>query len=427
MASPPCSVEDLKPPAGGSLAVLEGGSLSIPDNPVVAFIRGDGVGPEVVESAIRVVDAAVKKAYGGSRRIVWWELLAGREALDKCGELLPKATLEGIARARLALKGPLETPVGTGYRSLNVAIRQALDLYANIRPVRYYGQPAPHKYADRVDMVIFRENTEDVYSGIEWPHDSPEAAKVREFLLKEFGIRIRSDSGIGVKPISEFATKRLMARALEWAIRNGNTVVTIMHKGNIMKYTEGAFMRWAYELALERFRDYVVTEREVAEEYGGSRPEGKILVNDRIADNMLQQIITRPWDYQVIVAPNLNGDYISDAASALVGGIGMAAGMNMGDGIAVAEPVHGTAPKYAGKDLINPTAEILSASLLVGEFMGWREVKTLIESAVRRAVEERKVTQDLARHLPGVEPLRTSEYTEVLIGFIEESEPDSSM
>nr|1TYO_A Chain A, isocitrate dehydrogenase [Aeropyrum pernix]1TYO_B Chain B, isocitrate dehydrogenase [Aeropyrum pernix]1V94_A Chain A, isocitrate dehydrogenase [Aeropyrum pernix]1V94_B Chain B, isocitrate dehydrogenase [Aeropyrum pernix]1XGV_A Chain A, Isocitrate dehydrogenase [Aeropyrum pernix]1XGV_B Chain B, Isocitrate dehydrogenase [Aeropyrum pernix]1XKD_A Chain A, isocitrate dehydrogenase [Aeropyrum pernix K1]1XKD_B Chain B, isocitrate dehydrogenase [Aeropyrum pernix K1] len=422
MASPPCTTEELSPPPGGSLVEYSGGSLRVPDNPVVAFIRGDGVGPEVVESALKVVDAAVKKVYGGSRRIVWWELLAGHLAREKCGELLPKATLEGIRLARVALKGPLETPVGTGYRSLNVAIRQALDLYANIRPVRYYGQPAPHKYADRVDMVIFRENTEDVYAGIEWPHDSPEAARIRRFLAEEFGISIREDAGIGVKPISRFATRRLMERALEWALRNGNTVVTIMHKGNIMKYTEGAFMRWAYEVALEKFREHVVTEQEVQEKYGGVRPEGKILVNDRIADNMLQQIITRPWDYQVIVAPNLNGDYISDAASALVGGIGMAAGMNMGDGIAVAEPVHGTAPKYAGKDLINPSAEILSASLLIGEFMGWREVKSIVEYAIRKAVQSKKVTQDLARHMPGVQPLRTSEYTETLIAYIDEAD-----
>ena len=422
MAGPPCSIDEVKPPSEGSLLDYKNGKLIVPNNPVIAYIVGDGVGPEVVESARKVLDAAIKRAYGGSRRIVWWELVAGSRARELCGELLPEATLEGLRKVRVALKGPLETPVGTGYRSLNVTIRQVLDLYANIRPVRYYGQPAPHKYADKVNFVIFRENTEDVYAGIEWPHDSPEAEKMRSFLAKELGVEIRSDAGIGIKVISEFATKRLMRRALEWAIRNGNRVVTIMHKGNIMKYTEGAFRKWAYEVALEEFREHVVTEEEVSKVYGGKVPEGKILVNDRIADNMLQQIITRPWDYEVIVAPNLNGDYISDAASALVGGIGMAAGLNMGDGKAVAEPVHGTAPKYAGKDLINPSAEILSGALLIGEFMGWREAAKLVEEAIRRAIASRKVTQDLARHMPGVTPLKTSEYTEVLIGYIEEIE-----
>ncbi len=418
---PPCSREELSLPGEGELASFDRGRISVPNRPVVAFIEGDGVGPEVVRSARAVIDAAVEKAYGGGRRIVWWELVAGERAIRECGDPLPEATLEGIRLARLALKGPLTTPVGTGYRSLNVAIRQALDLYANIRPVRYYGQPAPHLYADRVDFVIFRENTEDVYAGIEWRWDSPEAGKVREFLRREFGIEIPEDAGIGLKPISRRATWRIMRAAIEWALRNGNRRITIMHKGNIMKFTEGAFMEWAYELAKKEYGDRVVTEAEVYEKYGGKIPEGKIMVNDRIADNMLQQIITRPWDYEIIVTPNLNGDYISDEANALVGGIGMAAGLNMGDNAAVAEPVHGTAPKYAGKDLINPTAEILSGSLLIGQVMGWREASKLIEDAVKRAIAERKVTQDLARHMEGVKPLRTSEYTKTLIQYIEES------
>ncbi|MCE4613740.1 MAG: NADP-dependent isocitrate dehydrogenase [Desulfurococcales archaeon] len=418
---PPCSREELSLPGEGELASFDRGRISVPNRPVVAFIEGDGVGPEVVRSARAVIDAAVEKAYGGGRRIVWWELVAGERAIRECGDPLPEATLEGIRLARLALKGPLTTPVGTGYRSLNVAIRQALDLYANIRPVRYYGQPAPHLYADRVDFAIFRENTEDVYAGIEWRWDSPEAGKVREFLRREFGIEIPEDAGIGLKPISRRATWRIMRAAIEWALRNGNRRITIMHKGNIMKFTEGAFMEWAYELAKKEYGDRVVTEAEVYEKYGGKIPEGKIMVNDRIADNMLQQIITRPWDYEIIVTPNLNGDYISDEANALVGGIGMAAGLNMGDNAAVAEPVHGTAPKYAGKDLINPTAEILSGSLLIGQVMGWREASKLIEDAVKRAIAERKVTQDLARHMEGVKPLRTSEYTKTLIQYIEES------
>ncbi len=411
----------MKPPAGGELAKLVDGKLVVPDNPVVVYIEGDGIGPEVVRSARAVIDAAIEKAYGGTRRIVWWEMAAGEKAQRECGELLPEATLEAIKMTRLALKGPLTTPVGSGFRSLNVAIRQALDLYANIRPVRFYGQPAPHKYADKVNFVIFRENTEDVYAGIEWPWDSSEASKLREFLKRELGVTVREDAGLGLKPISKFATQRLMRRAIEWAIRNGNRRITLMHKGNIMKYTEGAFMQWGYEVAVNEFREYIVTEQELWEKYNGELPEGKILVNDRIADNMLQQIITRPWDYEIIVAPNLNGDYISDAANALVGGIGMAAGMNMGDGIAVAEPVHGTAPKYAGKNVINPTAEILSATLLIGEFMGWREVVGLVENAIRRAIADKKVTYDLARHMPGVEPLKTTEYTEALIEYIKES------
>ncbi len=419
MAKIPCSPDEVKPPAEGQLIRIENGRLVVPDNPIVVYIEGDGIGPEVVASARAVIDAAVKKAYGGKRRIVWWEAAAGSKAMETCGELLPQATLEAIKTAKVALKGPLTTPVGSGYRSLNVAIRQALDLYANIRPVRYYGQPAPYKYAGKVNFVIFRENTEDLYAGIEWQAGSEEAKKIREFLKKEFGIELREDAGIGIKPISKFATQRLMRKALRWAIDHGNKVVTIMHKGNIMKYTEGAFMQWAYEVATTEFRDYVVTEQELYEKYGGQMPEGKILVNDRIADNMLQQIITRPWDYEVIVAPNVNGDYISDEANALVGGIGMAAGMNAGDYIAVAESVHGTAPKYAGKDVANPTAEILSAVLLIGEHMGWKEVALIVEEAIRRAIRDKKVTQDLARLMPVVTPLKTSEYTQALIENIE--------
>lgn len=416
-----CSKEELKPPSEGQLAKWENGKLVVPDNPIVVFIEGDGIGPEIMASARKVLDAAVEKAYGGKRKIVWWEMLAGEKAKNECGVLLPDATLEAIKMTRLALKGPLTTPVGSGFRSLNVAIRMSLDLYSNIRPVKWYGQPAPHKYADKVNFVVFRENTEDVYAGIEWPKDSEEARKIREFLKKEFGVELPEDSGIGIKPISEFKTKRHMRRAMEWAVSHGLTRVTIMHKGNIMKYTEGAFRQWCYEVALEEFRDYVVTEDELWSKYNGELPEGKILVNDRIADNMLQQIITRPWDYQLIVTPNLNGDYISDEANALVGGIGMAAGLNLGDGIAVGEPVHGTAPKYAGKNVINPTAEILSGVLLVADVMGWREVRPLVENAIRKAIENKIVTYDLARHMPGVEPVKTTEYTDALVQFIKEA------
>jgi isocitrate dehydrogenase len=411
----------IKPPEEGERIKVKDGRLIVPDNPIVAYIEGDGIGPEIVTAARKVVDAAVEKAYGGRRKIVWWELYAGHKAMKIYGELLPEDTLNGIRYALVAMKGPLETPVGGGYRSLNVAIRQALDLYANIRPVYYFGQPAPHRYAEHDNFVIFRENTEDLYAGIEWPADSPEAKKLREFLKREFGVVLREDAGIGIKPISRFATQRLMRKALQWALQNGNRVVTIMHKGNIMKYTEGAFREWAYEVAVTEFRDYVVTEQELYEKYGGKLPEGKILVNDRIADNMLQQIITRPWDYEVIVAPNVNGDYISDEANALVGGIGMAAGMNAGDFMAVAEPVHGTAPKYAGKNVANPTAEILSGALLLEGILGWKEAAQLIRDAIRKAIQEKKVTQDLARHMPNVKPLGTQEYAQALIEYIMES------
>ncbi len=421
MGKIPCSIDEVKPPAEGHFAKYENGKLIVPDDPIVAFFKGDGIGPEIVDSAIKIVDAAVSKAYGGKRKITWWQVAAGEEAQKECGVLLPDATLEAFKRARINLKGPLTTPVGSGFRSLNVAIRIALDLYANIRPVKWYGQPAPHCHPEKIDWVIFRENTEDVYMGIEFPWNSPEANKIREFFKNELKIELRPDAGIGIKPISKFGTQRLMRRALEWAIRNNIKHVTIQHKGNIQKYTEGAFREWAYEVAINEFRDYVVTEDEVNTKFGGKAPENKILVNDRIADNMLQQIITRPGEYNIIVAPNLNGDYISDEANALVGGIGMAAGMDMGDGIAVAEPVHGTAPKYAGKNVINPTAEILSAAVLIGDYMGWREVKVLIEDAIRKAIKNKQVTYDLAREMPGVQPISTSDYTDVLIDYIKHS------
>lgn len=410
----------VKPPDEGERIRVENGRLVVPDKPIIAFIEGDGIGPEVVAAARRVLDAAVEAAYRGSKRIVWWELYAGHKAERVYGELLPEDTLNGIRYTLVALKGPLETPVGGGHRSLNVAIRQALDLYANIRPVYYLGQPAPHRYAERVNLVIFRENTEDLYLGIEWAADSAEARKLREFLRREFGIVLREDAGIGVKPISKYATQRLMRKALRWAIENRNRVVTVMHKGNIMKFTEGAFREWAYEVALGEFRDYVVTEQELNEKYGGVLPEGKILVNDRMADNMFQQIITRPWDYEVIVTPNVNGDYLSDAANALVGGIGMAAGMNAGDFMAVAEPVHGTAPKYAGKNVANPTAAILSGVMLLEYMLGWREAAQLVKEAVKKAIRENKVTQDIARYIEGVKPLGTREYAETLVQYIYE-------
>ncbi len=413
----PPEFKKLKVPEEGQKVTVRDGKLVVPDEPIITYIEGDGIGPQIVNQARAVLDAAVEKAYGGKRRIVWWEAYAGGKAVKEYGELLPNDTVQAIRYTVLALKGPLTTPVGGGYRSLNVALRKKLDLYANIRPVQYFGQPAPSRYADKVNFVIFRENTEDLYAGIEWTYDSDEAKKLRKFLKDELGVELRPDSGIGIKPISIFGTKRLMRKALNYAIEYRRRTVTIMHKGNIMKYTEGAFRDWAYEVAVQEFRDHIVTEQELWEKYNGQLPDGKILVNDRIADNMLQQIITRPWDYDMIVAPNINGDYISDEANALVGGIGMAAGMNAGDFIALAEPVHGTAPKYAGKDVANPTAEILSGCLLL-EYMGWKEASAMIKDAIRKAIAEKKVTQDLTRHMPGVEPLKASEYTNFLIEAI---------
>ncbi len=409
----------IRPPEEGEKILVKNGRLIVPENPIISYIEGDGIGPEIVSSAIKVLNKAVELAYKGKRKIVWWELYAGQKALKIYNELLPNDTLEGIKYTVVALKGPLTTPVGTGYRSLNVTIRKNLELYANIRPVYYFGQPAPHKYAEHDNFVIFRENTEDLYMGIEWPYDSLEAKKLREILLKEFGVRLREDSGIGIKPISKYGTYRIMRKALQWAIKYKRKVITIMHKGNIMKFTEGAFREWAYELALKEYREYIVTEDELYSLYGGKIPEGKILVNDRIADNMLQQLIIRPWDYDIIVAPNVNGDYISDMANALVGGIGMAPGFNVGDYIAVGEPVHGTAPKYAGKDLANPTAEILSGALIL-DYIGWSEAACLIRNAIREAIKRKKVTQDLARHMKNVKPLKTSEYTRELIKIMEE-------
>lgn len=409
----------IKPPEEGERITIKDGRLVVPDNPIISYIEGDGIGPEIVSSAIKVLNKAIEIAYKGKRRIIWWELYAGQKAQKVYNELLPEDTLNGIMYTLVALKGPLTTPVGTGYRSLNVTIRKKLELYANIRPVYYFGQPAPHKYAEHDNFIIFRENTEDLYMGIEWPFNSPEAKKFREILLKEFGIHLREDSGIGVKPISKYGTYRIMRKALQWAIKYKRRVVTIMHKGNIMKYTEGAFCEWAYELALKEYREYVITEDELYSVYNGKIPEGKILINDRIADNMLQQLIIRPWDYDIIVAPNVNGDYISDMANALVGGIGMAPGLNVGDYIAVGEPVHGTAPKYAGKDVANPTAEILSGTLIL-DYIGWSEATSLIRNAIREAIKRKKVTQDLARHMKDVKPLRTSEYTLELIKIMEE-------
>ncbi|WP_456329419.1 isocitrate dehydrogenase (NADP(+)) [Archaeoglobus sp.] len=403
--------EKVKPPENGEKIRYENGKLIVPDNPIIPYFEGDGIGKDVVPAAIKVLDAAAEKI---GKEVVWFKVYAGEDAYKLYGNYLPEDTLNAIREFRVALKGPLTTPVGGGFRSLNVTIRQVLDLYANVRPVYYLkGVPSPIKHPEKVNFVIFRENTEDVYAGIEWPRGSEEALKLIKFLRKEFGVTIREDSGIGIKPISEFATKRLVRMAIKYAIENGRESVTLVHKGNIMKYTEGAFRDWGYEVAKQEFGDYCITENELWDKYGGERPEGKIVVKDRIADNMFQQILTRTDEYDVIALPNLNGDYLSDAAAALVGGLGIAPGSNIGDGIGVFEPVHGSAPKYTGQNKVNPTAEILTGALMF-EYIGWKGASEMIKRAVEMTISSGIVTYDIHRHMGGTK-VGTREFAEAVV------------
>ncbi len=409
--------EKLIPPSEGEKITIKDGKLNVPDNPIIPFIEGDGTGPDIWRAAKMVFDAAVEKAYGGKKKVVWFEIYAGEKANKVYGRevWLPDDTLEAIKEYIIAIKGPLTTPVGGGIRSLNVTLRQVLDLYACVRPVKYYeGVPSPMKRPQDVDVVIFRENTEDVYAGIEWKMGTPEALKMIDILEKEYGIKVRKDSGIGVKPISEFASKRLVRKAIKYAIENGRKSVTLVHKGNIMKYTEGAFREWGYQVALEEFRDYVITEEELMKDYGGKQPDGKIVIKDRIADNMFQQLITRPAEYDVIATPNLNGDYLSDAAAALVGGLGIAPGGNISDFYAVFEATHGTAPKYAGLDKVNPGSVILSGVMMF-EYMGWKEVAKLIEYGMQETIKQKYVTYDFARQMEGAIEVKTSEFAQRIV------------
>ena len=403
--------EKVKPPEEGERIEYKDGKLIVPDNPIIPYFEGDGIGKDVVPAALKVLDAAAEKI---GKEVVWFKVYAGEDAYKLYGTHLPEDTLNAIREFRVALKGPLTTPVGGGYRSLNVTIRQTLDLYANVRPVFYIkGVPSPLKNPEVVDLVIFRENTEDVYAGIEWPKGSEEAKKVIKFLAEEFGIHIREDSGIGLKPISEFATKRLVRLAIKYAIENNRRSVTLVHKGNIMKYTEGAFRDWGYEVAKEEIGDRVITEEELWNNYNGELPKGKILINDRIADNMFQQILTRTAEYDVLAMPNLNGDYMSDAAAALVGGLGIAPGSNIGDGMGVFEPVHGSAPKYAGQNKANPTAEILSGALMF-EYIGWKKASELIKKALEMTISQGIVTYDIHRHVGG-KLVGTREFAEAVV------------
>jgi isocitrate dehydrogenase len=401
-------------PRDGERIGFANGKLSVPDEPIIPFIEGDGTGPDIWRASRRVFDAAVERAFAGKRRIAWMEVFAGEKAHKNHGDWLPQETVDALQEFRVSIKGPLTTPVGGGIRSLNVTLRQVLDLYACIRPVRYFeGVGAPVKEPEKVNVVIFRENTEDVYAGIEWKAGTAEAKRVRNFLVDEMGKDVREGSAIGIKPMSEFCSKRLVEMAIRHALRTGRESVTLVHKGNIMKFTEGAFRDWGYEVAKERFREHVITESDLAKITGTAKVDC-VVIKDRIADAMFQQLLLRPSEYAVIATPNLNGDYLSDAAAAQVGGLGMAPGGNVGDGLACFEATHGTAPKYAGQDKINPCSVILSGVMML-EYLEWADAAGLIVRGIERAIKARRVTYDLARQMPGSTEVSTSAFADAII------------
>ncbi len=404
-----------EPDRGTKITMDKNGNMQVPDDPIIPFIAGDGIGPDLWKASVRVFDAAAEKAYGGKKKIVWFETHAGEQGKKLHDEWLPKETLKAIEEHLVAIKGPLTTPVGGGFRSLNVSLRKIFDLYACVRPVRYFkGVPSPVKRPEKVNMVIFRENTEDVYAGIEWVGGSPEAQKLIKFIKDEFGNDIRENSGIGIKPISAFGTKRLVKMAIKYAISHKRDSVTFVHKGNIMKYTEGAFKDWGYELAKEEFSGKCISEDEVWKSHSGKLPENKIMVKDRIADSMFQQALLRPDEYSVLATMNLNGDYLSDALVAQVGGLGLGPGANIGDKIALFEATHGTAPKYAGQDKVNPGSLILSGALMF-EHLGWIEAHDLIISGLEKSIENKTVTYDLERQMEGAKLCKCSEFgTEII-------------
>jgi isocitrate dehydrogenase len=397
---------------GEKIQIRSDGGLQVPEVPIIPYIEGDGVGPDIWRASVHVFDEAVKKCYGGRKKVEWMEVLAGEKAFKAKGDYAPEETVEKIREYRVGIKGPLTTPVGGGFRSINVMLRMKLDLYSCIRPVKYIpGTPSPMKNPEKVDMVVFRENTEDVYAGIEWKAESKEAKRVREFLQKEMGVEIREGSAIGIKPISRLGTERHVRRAIRYAISHGAKSVTLVHKGNIMKYTEGAFRDWGYELAKAEFGDKLIPESELP---GGKVPPGKIVVKDRIADMMFQQILLRPDEYDVLAMPNLNGDYISDALAAQVGGLGMAPGANVGDEAAVFEATHGSAPKYAGQDVINPGSLILSGVMMF-DHLGWTEVARSITRAVEKTIASKIVTYDLARQMDNPRKVKCSEFASAIV------------
>ena len=408
------SYQYAKVPSAGDRIQASGGIFTVPDHPIIPFIEGDGTGADIWRASVRVFDAAVEVAYGGKRRIAWMEVLAGEKAFNATGEWLPAETLDAVREFKIAIKGPLTTPVGGGIRSLNVALRQELDLYACIRPVRYFeGVGSPMKEPTKLDIVIFRENIEDVYSGIEFKAGSPEAEKLRVFLRDELNAKVREGSAIGIKPMSPFGSKRLVRKALEYALKRGRKSVTMMHKGNIMKFTEGGFRDWGYEVARDEFANVVVAEADLNKGGSAARADA-VIIKDRIADSMFQQLLLRPDDYEVIATPNLNGDYVSDAAAAQVGGLGIAPGGNVGDEAAVYEATHGTAPKYAGLDKINPGSLILSGVMML-EQMGWQEAAERVVKGMERAIAAKTVTYDLARQMPGATEVSTSKFGDAVI------------
>ena len=403
-----------KVPDGETINITPEGP-EVPDRPIVPFIEGDGMGPDIWAAAVRVFDGAVEAAYGTEREIQWMEVYAGEKALELSGEWLPEETLQAMREFSVSIKGPLTTPVGGGIRSLNVTLRQKLDLYACVRPSSWIqGTPSPVKSPEKLDVVIYRENTEDVYSGIEWEAASEGAEKVRAFLNNEMGCSIRENSGIGVKPISEFGTKRLVRMCIREAIRNDRKSVTLVHKGKIMKFTEGAFREWGYEVAREEFGDHTITETEMWSAHDGKQPEGKIVIKDRIADAMFQQILLRPAEYDYIALPNLNGDYLSDACAAQVGGLGMAPGANIGDKVALFEATHGTAPKYAGLDKVNPASLILSGVMMF-EYMRWNDAARALLEGIEHTVGQKYVTYDLERQMDGATLAKTSQFGDRII------------
>ncbi len=452
-------------PADGHKIEYQNGQVVVPERPIIPFIEGDGTGRDIWKASVRVFDAAVEKAYGGKRKVAWYEIFAGEKAMSKFKTWLPDDSVSAMRELRVGIKGPLTTPVGGGIRSLNVALRQILDLYCCVRPVKYYGAPSPVKHPEKMNVVIFRENTEDVYAGIEWQEGTEKAKKLISFINNEMlagtNKRIREDSGVGIKPISVTGTKRLVRRAIEHALAENLRVVTLVHKGNIQKFTEGAFRQWGYELATEEFRDKVVTEREswildnkdknpnltvaqnaeliepglnyapqefrasieaevksvldkIYSTHGNGAWKKKLMINDRIADSIFQQVVTRPEEYQVLATPNLNGDYISDACAAQVGGLGIAPGANIGDGYAMFEATHGTAPKYADLDVINPGSVMLSGAMMF-EYLGWKEVAVLIEDGMRKTIEQKKVTYDFHRLMEGATKVKCSEFASYVI------------
>ena len=403
-----------KVPSNGERIGYDNGVLNVPQNPIIPFVEGDGTGADIWRASVRVFDAAIEKAYGGERKVAWMEVYAGEKAFTQFNDWLPQETVDAMQEFRVSIKGPLTTPVGGGIRSLNVTLRQVLDLYACIRPVRYFeGVGSPMKHPEKLNIVVFRENTEDVYAGIEWKAGSPEAEKLRNFIKTEFKKDIREGSAIGIKPMSEFGSKRLIDMAIRYALKHSLPSVTLMHKGNIMKFTEGAFRDWGYELARDKYAETLVNEADLGKGGPNARADA-VIIKDRIADSMFQQLLLRPDEYSVIATPNLNGDYVSDAAAAQVGGLGIAPGGNVGDGVAVFEATHGTAPKYANLDKINPGSVILSGVMMF-EYLGWNEAAQLIVRGLENAIKSKRVTYDLARQMPGATEVSTSGFGDQII------------